>query len=75
MPDARKDRPGFSRFRIWVEENTITLLPDLKSFYNLDTSRVFGLGLHFLNVIAMEKARGRRIVSMNPDGTDVKDIY
>lgn len=75
MPDNRKENPGLARFRIWVERDSVPMLSNLRDFFGMDASRVFGLGLHFLNVIALEKAQGRKIVSMNRDGSDIKDIY
>lgn len=83
MPDRRAARTDIGRFRIWVEDRTVTAMHDLRDYFDTDASRVFGLGIDFLHYVTGEKSAGRVILSVDPEAlpegfindTTVKKIY
>jgi hypothetical protein len=69
---GREQKMG--RLRIWTDATTEQAIGALHRMMKQSPSRIAGTALTLLWVVMSEKERGRKIVSLNPDGTVAQEI-
>lgn len=72
MPDRRIGQMG--RLRIWVDDSTEKGLHFIRQSTGFSGTRAVSAAVATLWLVLAEKGEGRRVVSMNPDGSINKEI-
>lgn len=72
MPDRRIGEMG--RLRVWVDDSTEKGLHFIRQATGFSGTRAVQASIATLWLVLAEKGAGRRVVSINPDGTINKEI-
>jgi hypothetical protein len=62
------------RLRIWLDDDTKKALDWLRDTMRVGPTRIVGVALTLLWAVMAEKKSGRRIISVDQDGNNPKDI-
>jgi hypothetical protein len=62
------------RLRVWVDDSTEAGLHFIRQATGFSGTRAVSAAVAMLWLVMAEKTEGRRVVSLNPDGTINKEI-
>ena len=72
MAESREAKMG--RLRIWVDDSTQAGLSFIRKATGFSGTRAVTASIALMWLVLAETKEGRRVVSLNPDGTVNKDI-